>query len=182
MTPEIVDRDEFIVVGVRAVLEVGALATGALWREQFFPRKGEVAGVDRKYYGVFNFPSGAGGKPGRCEYVAGVARSLDSMPEGMVGWVIPSGKYARIHAAGLPGISPACRDLIAEWLPDSGFKRTDSPIVTCTAAEVPDSAGAEWEIYVPVETPEEVEYLKKWGLYHSSRRFFRDENGVHEIQ
>ncbi len=180
MTPEIIDRDEFIVVGVRAVLEIGERAALALWKEHFAPRKGEIENADRKYYGVFNFLPGEG-KPGRCEYVAGVERSLDGMPEGMVGWVIPSGKYARLRTLGLPGISGACRDLIAEWLPDSGFKRMDSPIFSCTMADCPDAPDAEWEVYVPIETPEELENLKQWGLYQSSRRFVKDESGVQGI-
>lgn len=172
MTPEIVDREEFVVVGVRAVLAVDAGAVTALWREQFFPRRGEVNGEDGKYYGVFNFTPEEG-KPPRCEYVAGVLRSIDSIPEGMVGWIIPSGKYARIRATGLAAIPGACRDLLAEWLPDSGFRKMDSPIFTSTAAGEADAPGAEWEINIPIETPEELEKLKQWGLYKSTRRFVK---------
>ncbi len=180
MTPEIVDRDEIIVVGIRAVLEIGAHAAIALWKEQFAPRKGEVKRVDSNYYGVFNILPGES-KTGRCEYVAGVASSLENIPEGMVGWVIPSGKYARLRTLGLPGISGACRDMITEWLPDSGFKRMDSPIFTCTGADCPESPEMEWDIYVPIETPEEVENLKQWGLYQSTRRFVKNGSGVREI-
>lgn len=182
MTPEIVDRDELIVVGIRSVLEIDAGAVAALWKEHFFPRRGEVAGADNMHYGVFNFLPAEDGKPPRCEYVAGVMQSLDSIPEGMVGWIIPAGKYARIRAKGLADIPCACRDLLAEWMPDSGFKQMDSPVFIRTAAARPDAPDAEWEINIPVETPEELENLRHWGLYKSTRRFSRDENGIHEVQ
>lgn len=163
MTPEIIDRDEFIVVGVRAILEMGAQTTGTLWKDQFLPRYNEIQGADRKYYGVFNSLPDAH-SPGRFEYVAGVVGSLENIPEGMVGWVIPAGKFAKIQAAGLGGISQACRNLITDWLPDSGYKRVDSPIFASTRAEHPDSPDAAWEICVPIETPEELEKLKQWQI------------------
>ncbi len=163
MEPEITDRDEFIVVGVRAVMDVDAGAVSALWSSQFQPRRGDVGGSGGKYYGVFQLIP-ANGKPSRCEYVAGVEGGLDGIPEGMVGWVVPSGKYARIKAKGLAAIPGAYRDLMAEWLPGSGFKLVDSPIFTSTAAELPAGSDAEWEIHIPVETPEEADILKRWDL------------------
>lgn len=163
MTPEIINKDEFIVVGIRTVLEMGAQNTGTLWKNQFLPRHGEIEGADHMYYGVFNdLPDED--KPGRFEYVAGVVGSLEHIPEGMVGWIIPNGKYAQIQASGLTGISQACRELLTDWLPDSGFKRMDSPMFACTRDKQPDSPDAVWVINVPIETPEEIEQLKKWQV------------------
>ncbi len=163
MTPEIIDRDEFIVVGIRAVLEIGTRATDTLWRDRFLPRHNEIKGADHKYYNVFNALPGDT-KGTRFECVAGVVGSLEDIPEGMVGWIIPHGKYAQVKTLGLAGISTACRDLLADWLVDSGFKWVDSPVFAYTEDKQPDSPGAEWIVNIPVETPEEIEQLKKWQV------------------
>ena len=161
MTPEIVARDEFIVVGIRTVLEMGAQGTGSFWKDGFLPRHSELEGADHCYYGVFNvLPDDS--KGGRYEYVAGVVSSLENIPVGMVGWVIPEGNYAEAEATGLTGINQVCRDVIAEWLPDSGYKMVASPMFAYTRDPQPDSPEAVWKVNIPVETPEVLEQLKKW--------------------
>lgn len=163
MSPEITDRDEFIVVGVRTVMEMGAQTTGTLWKDQFLPRHNEIKGADRCYYGVFNsLPDDE--KSGRYEYVAGVVASLEDIPVGMVGWVIPEGRYAESEAIGLAGINKVCRDIITEWLPDSGYKMVASPMFAYTDSAHPDSPDAVWRVNIPIETPEELEQLKKWHV------------------
>lgn len=161
MNPEIIERDEFIVVGIRTVLEMGAQTTGTLWKDQFLPRHHELKDADHRYYGVFNIlPHDS--KGGRFEYVAGVVGSLESIPNGMVGWQIPAGKYAQSQATGLSGISQICRDLITDWLPDSGYSLTASAMFAYTENKQPDSPDAVWKVNIPVETPEVLEELKKW--------------------
>ncbi len=131
MTPEIIIKDEFIVVGIRTVLGVNAESTGTLWKNEFIPRRKELADSEPVYYGVFDaLPDAANpkGTGGPYEYVAGVASDLEHIPAGMVGWVIPGGSYAEAEATGLPGIARVCRELITEWLPDSGYRMADSPM------------------------------------------------------
>ncbi len=163
MSPEIIDRDEFIVVGIRTVIEMGTETPGTLWKDQFLPRHNEISGADSLYYSVFNALPDAK-KRGRFEYVAGVVGTLENIPEGMVGWIIPVGRYARIQAAGLEGMAAACRGLITDWLPDSGYRRVESPIFACTGDRQPDSPEALWTVHVPIETPEEIEALRKWHV------------------
>lgn len=162
MTPEIVDRDEFIVVGIRTVLEMGAQSTGTLWKDKFLPRHSELKGTDKCYYGVFNvLPDDT--KGGRYEYVAGVVTdSLENIPFGMVGWVIPAGNYAEAEATGLAGINQVCRDIITDWLPDSGYKMLSNPMFAYTTSEHPDSSNAVWKVNIPIETPEALAELEKW--------------------
>lgn len=163
MNPEIVERDEFIVVGIRTVLDIDATDTGNLWRDEFLPRRHELKKADNRYYGVFNIilpPNES--KDSRFEYVAGVIGSLESIPNGMVGWLIPAGTYAQVEAVGVAGINKTCRDLIADWLPDSGYSLTQSAMYAYTEDEHPDSPTAVWKVNVPVETPEVLEELKKW--------------------
>lgn len=160
---EIIDRDEFMVVGVRAVMEMGDQNAEAVWRDKFLPRHAELAGADRRYYGVFNvIPDEQ--KGGRFEYVAGVVSTLENVPVGMVGWLIPEGRYVEAEAVGHAGIGRVCRDIITEWLPDSGFKNIASPMFAYTDDPRPDSEGAKWLVNIPVETPEELERLEKWRV------------------
>ncbi len=161
MAPEIIDRDEIIVVGVRTVLEVGVESAGSLWKGHFLPRKDEVKRAERRYYAVFNILPDD--KSGRYEYVAGVAaNTLEDIPVGMVGWVIPAGKYAEADAVGHTGIGRVCREIIADWLPDSGYLRVNSPMFAYTLDERPDSPSAEWKIDIPVETPDVLAELGTW--------------------
>ncbi|MCC8166833.1 MAG: GyrI-like domain-containing protein [Planctomycetes bacterium] len=171
MSPEIITRDEFIVMGIRSVLDDNAENTGTLWKDKFLPRHNELDGADRRYYGVFSLLSGspepafsAGGDSDdmRVEYVAGVVGSLENIPLGMVSWVIPAGTYAEMEATGLAGIRVACRNLIADWLPDSGYRMVSSPLFAYTDSEHPDSEQAVWKVNIPVETPEELARLEKW--------------------
>ena len=163
MTPEIIARDEFIVVGIRTVLEMGAQSTGTLWKDDFLPRHNEIKNADKTYYGVFNtLPDGE--KDGRYEYVAGVVSDLENIPVGMVGWVIPEGSYAEAEATGLLGIGQTCRDLITEWLPDSGYQMVASPMFAYTTHKHPDSPDAVWKVNIPVATPEEIEKMKSWNI------------------
>jgi predicted transcriptional regulator YdeE len=163
MTPAIIVRDEFIVVGIRAVLETDAHTTGTLWKDGFLPRHSEIANSLQVYYGVFNTLPGDE-QSGRYEYVAGVASDLENIPVGMVGWVIPGGSYAEAEATGLPGIGQVCRELIANWLPNSGYKKVASPMFAHTTHRQPDSPEAVWKINIPVATPEELEKMDKWNI------------------
>lgn len=163
MTPGIVLRDEFIVVGIRTVLEMSAQSTGTLWKDDFLPRHNEITGAEKTYYGVFNtLPDDQ--KGGRYEYVAGVVSDLENIPVGMVGWVIPEASYAEAEATGLTGINQVCRDLITGWLPDSGYQMVSSPMFAYTTHPHPDSPDAVWKVNIPVATPEELEKLKKWDI------------------
>lgn len=162
MIPEIVARDEIIVVGVRTIVEMGTQNPERLWREKFLPRQGEIAGIARCYYGVFSHLSDDN-KGGLFEYVAGMAvDSLNDIPTGMVGWVIPAGKYAETEAAGMGNIAQVCRDLIADWLPDSGYKLLPSPMFAYTKSENPAAASAIWKIDIPMEKPEVLAQLGTW--------------------
>jgi Uncharacterized protein conserved in bacteria len=160
MTPEIIVRDEFIVVGIRTVLETND-SVGALWSEHFLPRRSEIKNVEKAYYAVFNALSDD--SCGRYEYVAGVVtNSLEDIPDGMVGWVIPSGKYAEITASGLQSIARICRGVLTDWLPDSGFQQVAGPYFAYTENERPDAPDAIWKINVPIETPEVLAEMKTW--------------------
>lgn len=163
MTPELIDRDEFIVVGIRVVLDTASPAAKTLWRDGALPRLSTIKTPDARYYGVFS-PVPDGRDALRFEYVAGVASTLDHIPEGMVGWVVPQCRYAQIRCAGIAGSFTACRQLATDWLPDSGFILADSPMFAFTDSKSPAEPGAEWTVCIPIETREELEQLKRWQV------------------
>lgn len=161
MTPDIITREEFLVIGIRSVLDLYADDVDALWREKLLPRRAEMHGITPAYYSVFNLLESAG--ECRVEYVAGVAAdSLEAIPLGMVSWVVPTATYAEVAASGLPGVAEACRELITEWLPDSGYQRTASPMFAYTEDARPDSPQALWKINIPIETPGSITQVRRW--------------------
>lgn len=163
MSPEIINRDEFIVVGVRSVVELGVPTGDNMWTEQFLPRQKEIPDCEHCYYTVFNSIPGAE-ECGKYECVVGVVGSLEAIPQGMVGWVIPGGRYAQVEAVGQEGAARVFRNIITEWLPDSGYKIASSPLFAFAACEHPESPETVWRLNIPVETPEELEQLKNWGM------------------
>ena len=163
MTPEIVSKDEFIVVGVRAVLDLAGQDIGLLWKDKFLARQTELAAVDHRFHCVFNLFSDAGGKPGRVEYVAGmVTNSLEDIPVGMVGWVVLHGVYVGLDAIGQIGISEAYQKIVSDWLPGSGYMLGHGPVFAFTDSLHPGSPETVWRMNVSIETIENMERLKKF--------------------
>lgn len=161
MTPELVEREEMIVVGVRSILGLGEAASDSIWKNDFLPRRDEIPGTNKTYYGVFNLLPDD--KEGRLEYVAGVLTdSLENIPFGMVGWILPTGTYAICEARGLHGVYQTCRDLATVWLPDSGYHRLASPMFAYTSETEPDKDDAVWKVGIPVEKTELLAQLETW--------------------
>lgn len=159
MNPKLTETDEFIVVGVRAVLEPDAGAFASVWREKFLPRQDELPATGG-YYCVFNPLPHDPRK--RWEFVAGrKTDSLENIPTGMVGWIVPSGTYACAEAAGIAALRQSCDDIVTSWLPHSGYRRVSSPMfASCDADPAgPDTA---WQVGVPVETPEALAQIETW--------------------
>lgn len=161
MSPEIIDHDQIIVVGVRSVFDVDVTNTGNLWAKEFLPRRGELKAADNCLYAVFNYLPGSDKK--RFETVAGVVtNSLEDIPTGMVSWSISSGKYARFTAKGLSGVKQGCIKDLEEWLPTSGYQRLPNPVIAYTSGSAPDDENTEWVVNVPIITPEALAELNSW--------------------
>lgn len=161
MTPEILERVEFIIVGIRSVLRLGESEEIGLWTERLLPRTAEIAPGKQEFYCVFGqIP---GDLDGKFEYVAGVKTdSLENIPTGMAGWIVPSGNYAVAEARSLANIGPICREIITDWLPDSGYRRVKGPMFARAAGDGADPTKAKWTVNVPIETPEVLAQLDTW--------------------
>ncbi|MDR1536164.1 MAG: GyrI-like domain-containing protein [Planctomycetota bacterium] len=160
MDMEIIDLGETIVIGVRAAPDSGRCLEEAL--AAFRLRRKEIGGTDGMARLVINRVPGEGsGLP--CECVAGLeAPSLENIPEGMAGWLVPPGRYARFGAGDLSEIAGACRAVLAEWLPGSGYRMAESPLLIQSDSGIPDSPAAAWRINLPLVNPGELADLRKW--------------------
>lgn len=161
MTPQIIDREEFIVVGIRAVLDPESDAACDFWKDLVARHGAEFTAGECRYYGVFDRLSEE--KGGLYEYVGGmVAPSLEDIPVGMVGWIVPAGTYAEVEARGLAGGNEIRRAFIVDWLPDSGYQLAANPTFICTESPEPASPDAVWRVNIPVDTNEAVERMARW--------------------
>lgn len=106
MTPDIVEKNGFIVVGIRSAWDLDPVLPGVLWTTSLAPRVDEITpapGAENYSYVVFGRIHDDPG--GYFEIVVGrVVDSLENIPTGMAGWEVPSGVYAVLEAEGLePG-------------------------------------------------------------------------------
>lgn len=154
MEPKFVTRDEFIVVGAEFVGKSHNGEIPKLWHESFLPRLGEVQhGVnDGVLYGVCSV---VGTGKGECySYIASrEVSSLDDIPEGMTGIVVPACKYAVFtHHGPLETIKDTYNHIYETWLPSSGMEWGDGMDFEYYDARFKGSAeDSEIDLYVPVK-------------------------------
>jgi predicted transcriptional regulator YdeE len=123
--PLIVQRGELLLAGTRYAGDNKQGEIPAMWQKEFFPRLGELAPLITEkdaFYGVGRALPGA--MPGHFQYLAAVAvKSLDKLPEGVVGWEFPARTYAVLLARGVADIGRVNGYYDSEWLPKSPFVR-----------------------------------------------------------
>ena len=119
--PRIVSRNAFRVAGLRYEGKNQNREIPTMW-DVFLPRMSELqttALQDFKCYGVARALSNTPPDQG-FEYLACMeVPSLDSLPQGMVGWEIPALTYAVLPANDVAGIGPTCDYFYGQWLPQS---------------------------------------------------------------
>ena len=125
MEPQIIHRPAFIVVGMKYRGKNENDEIPQLWRE-FWPRTKEIlhrvpANVA---YGVIDkFDE----EKGEFDYVAGLeVESPSEIPEGMTGVELPDQTYA-VFDCTLPTLMETIGYVYQEWLPGSGYIRTEGP-------------------------------------------------------
>lgn len=150
MKVEIVDRGDFVVVGMkyRGRNEHGEIP--ALWG-QFMPHVGEISEpVDLSiYYGVMgNYDMATG----EFDYVAGAEVLPDTaVPEGMERWNVPPGTYAVITFP-FSKLMEAIGHIHNTWLPASGYRHTGGPEYEYYGpAFEPEDPNSEMQFYMPAE-------------------------------
>jgi AraC family transcriptional regulator len=125
MEPRIVERAGFIVVGLKYHGKNENNEIPQVW-EAFHPRIDEIKNMvtDRTAYGISASMDPA---TGEFDYVAGFeVSSGDDVPEGMVCFEVPGGKYAVLNTT-LPKIGETFRHAYETWMPAAGYRPTGGP-------------------------------------------------------
>lgn len=126
MEPKIVTRDTFMVVGTEYIGRNENGEIPKMWGEQFIPRIREISnGVEE---GVFYGLCSCAGEDVGFSYIAAKeVLGLDAIPQGMVGRTIPAATYAVFtHIGSLENLNRTYEQIHQQWLPESGYERTDS--------------------------------------------------------
>jgi Uncharacterized protein conserved in bacteria len=167
MKPDIIEKPDFLVVGVRTLWDLSSTSVENLWATKVLPRKKEIKaapGTESAAFGVFGAIPGS---PRQVfEYVAGMmVLTLEDIPEGMVSWEIPGGMYASTTVQGLAAVYPAYRELVDKWLPTSGYEFIDGPAFTMCAniTKLADS-GSLWQVNVQVRNPGMKSEIDTWNI------------------
>ncbi len=152
MEPKISNRPAFTVVGMKYRGKNENKEIPQLW-QKFKPRMDEVKHKVNPHvcYGVMdNFDM----KSGEFDYVAGFeVKSTADVPEDMVCWEVPEQTYA-VFPCTLPNIVEAFRHVCKEWLPQSGYQRTDGPEFELYDENFqPDEGKLDMYIYIPIKKP-----------------------------
>ena len=161
INPEIIEKDEFTVVGLEAPF-IGALSPdannfqviGPLWGS-FFERVGEVQNrIVKAHYGVISCPpESERSHPHECQYLAGVLVSeVDDLPDGMTSHDVPATTFAVFTHRGLiDNLPETLHQAYKVWLPQSGYKFAGLEVEQYDERFSPGSQeDSEWETWIAV--------------------------------
>ena len=165
MTPDIVEKNGFIVVGIRSAWDLDPVLPGVLWTTSLAPRVDEITpapGAENYSYVVFGRIHDDPG--GYFEIVVGrVVDSLENIPTGMAGWEVPSGVYAVLEAEGLEAVYSAYRAVVDAWLPGSGYALGDGPCFAASPSPgAPGDPKAPWRVHVSIRNVDDAADLAIW--------------------
>jgi AraC family transcriptional regulator len=149
MEPRIVEMTGFSVVGLKYHGKNENNEIPQVW-VAFYPRIGEIKNMvtDRTAFGI---SAGMDPTTGEFDYVAGFeVSSCEDVPEGMVCFDVPSGRYA-VFTTTLPKIGETFRHAYETWMPAAGHRPTGGPEFELYR-EGFDSQdpGSEFELYIPI--------------------------------
>lgn len=149
MEPRIVTRSAFTVVGMKVHGKNESNEIPKMW-DALHPRACEIKDRidDRVAFGV---SANMDENTGAFDYVAGFqVSSAEELPEGMVRFDVPGGKYA-VFATTLPRLGETFTHAYRTWLPQSGYQPTGGPdFELYTEAFDPQDPNSEFDVYIPV--------------------------------
>jgi AraC family transcriptional regulator len=147
---KIVERPGFTVVGLkyRGKNEEGEIPQ--LW-QTLGPRTGEIETMvdDTAAYGI---SADIDMETGEFDYLAGYeVSSAEEVPEGMVAFEVPGGKYA-VFSTTLPKIGETFDQAYHTWLPQAGFQPRGGPeFELYDEAFDPQDPDSEFDLYIPIQ-------------------------------
>ena len=153
MKPEIVNKDAFVVVGLKYTGDNKNNEIPQLWG-QLMPVHQNIKDVSdwKVAFGVCdNFIE----EKGIFDYIAGYqVSSTDDVPDGMVSWNIPAGQYA-VFTTTVPDIHKTMDKIYKEWLPTSGYLRSAAPEFELYDEKFdPNDPTSIFYLYIPIKKKE----------------------------
>lgn len=149
MSVKIVERPEFIVVGLkyRGKSEQGEIPQ--LW-QALGPRSGEIEMVDDT--AAYGISANIDQETGEFDYVAGFeVSSAEDVPEGMVAFEVPGGRYA-VFSTTLPKIGETFDQAYHTWLPQAGHQPRSGPEFELYDERFdPQDPDSEFDLYIPIK-------------------------------
>ncbi|MHB1000340.1 MAG: GyrI-like domain-containing protein [Armatimonadota bacterium] len=154
MEPNIVRKDQFMVVGTEYTGKNENGEIPAMWGNEFMPRINEIKNVVNPctFYGICTCTGDA--EAGTFSYIAGrEVSSLDDIPARMVGTTIPAYTYAVFtHVGSLDKLGATWMSIYQDWLPASGYEPLNDLSFEYYDERFKDSSEAsELDIYVAVK-------------------------------
>jgi len=154
LKPKIVDKNEFKIVGMKYY---GANKNNEISQlfNKFFSRIDEIKNrIDvRTSLGICEYVPKLTSES-EFSYIASVeVSSLDEIPEGMVGQVVPSNKYAVFtHRGSIDTLGDTYEYIHGTWLPKSGYQPAPANDFELYDERFdPSSNESEMDIYIPIK-------------------------------
>ncbi len=120
MEPQIIDQDEFTVLGVMIYAVPPSEPFGPLW-QRFMSHINHIQSLstDSSFYGVYF----DGGEEGKIDYLAGMrVENVAHVPEGLVMRQVPAARYAAFECSAPQNIGSTYGYIFGTWLPASSFE------------------------------------------------------------
>jgi AraC family transcriptional regulator len=149
MEPKIVDHPAIIVVGLKYHGKNENNEIPRLW-EALDPRASEIMNrVDEHL--AYGISANMDQDTGAFDYVAGFAvGSPEKVPEGMVHFSVPGGKYA-VFTTTLPRLGETLMHAYHDWLPESGYQPAGTAdFELYNEAFDPRDPNSEFDVYIPI--------------------------------
>ena len=150
MEPKIVSRPAFTVVGMKYRGKNENNEIPQMWQE-LGPRAEEIKDMvgPQVAYGI---SANMDMVTGEFDYTAGFeVSSAEAMPEGMVSFEVPGGKYA-VFTTTLPKISETFHNAYGTWLPQAGYAPKGGPEFELYDERFdPRDPSSTFDLYIPIK-------------------------------
>ena len=149
MEIKVVEKPAFTVVGLKVRGKNQENEIPQLW-QALMPRLGEIQ--DRMpAHAAYGISANMDEESGEFDYVAGYeVSSTESVPDGMVAFEVPGGRYARFTTT-LPKIGETFQNAYRNWLPEAGHKPGGGPDFELYDERFhPEDPDSEFDLYIPI--------------------------------
>jgi AraC family transcriptional regulator len=145
-----VEKPRFTVVGLHYRGKNEHNEIPRMW-QALGPRTGEIKNMAPVSV-AYGISANMDEETGEFDYIAGFEVSTaDDVPEGMVAFEVPGGKYARFSTT-LPRIGDTFDNAYHRWLPEAGLQPAGGPEFELYDERFdPQDPSSEFDLYIPIK-------------------------------